>query len=117
MSSPIMNPISSPSAATPPLASSTSSNTDALAGAAPSEDEFLQLLVAELKNQTPDNTADPTQFVTELAQFAQLGQSTESASDLDAIKAALTGVPSTSAASTTTPASSGTSSSNGVAAN
>jgi flagellar basal-body rod modification protein FlgD len=41
------------------------------------EQTFLQLFVAQLKNQDPlnPNAQDPTQMVTELAQFSQLEQS------------------------------------------
>jgi flagellar basal-body rod modification protein FlgD len=38
----------------------------------PSESEFLQLLVAQMKYQDPTSPTDPTQFVSELAQFSQL---------------------------------------------
>jgi flagellar basal-body rod modification protein FlgD len=54
-----------------------------------SENTFLQLLVAQLKNQDPEQPADGTAFVTELAQFTTLSQDTESASDLDTIVSAL----------------------------
>ncbi|HTT65322.1 MAG TPA: flagellar hook capping FlgD N-terminal domain-containing protein [Bryobacteraceae bacterium] len=53
------------------------------------EQTFLQLLVAQLKNQSPDQPTDPTQFVTELAQFSQLEQSVAMRQDLDGIKQAL----------------------------
>ncbi len=49
------------------------------------KDVFLQLLVAQLKNQDPENPADGTQFVTQLAQFTDLEQSTEMRTDLDSI--------------------------------
>ena len=39
---------------------------------APSESMFLQLLVAQLKHQDPTSPQDPTQFVSELAQFSEL---------------------------------------------
>ena len=58
-----------------------SPSTDALA----SQSVFLQLLVAQLKNQDPEHPADGTQFVTQLAQFTTLEQTTQSRSDLDAI--------------------------------
>jgi flagellar basal-body rod modification protein FlgD len=38
----------------------------------PSESEFLQLLVAQMKYQNPTSPQDPTQFVAELAQFSEL---------------------------------------------
>jgi flagellar basal-body rod modification protein FlgD len=50
---------------------------------------FLQLLVAQLKNQDPANPADGTQFVTQLAQFSELSNTTQMAADIAAIKAEL----------------------------
>jgi len=47
---------------------------------------FLQLLVAQLKNQSPDNPADGTQFVTQLAQFVTLEQQTKTTTDVAAIR-------------------------------
>ena len=38
---------------------------------------FLQLLVAQLKNQSPLNPMDPTQFVGQLAQFSELSAVTQ----------------------------------------
>jgi flagellar basal-body rod modification protein FlgD len=43
-------------------------------GAAPNTDMFLQLLVAQIKNQDPLNPTDGTQFVSQLAQFSELEQ-------------------------------------------
>jgi len=37
---------------------------------------FLQLLVAQLKNQDPTNPADPTQFMTEIAQITAVQSQT-----------------------------------------
>ena len=37
---------------------------------------FLNLLVAQLKNQNPDNPTDPTSFMTEIAQLTQVQSST-----------------------------------------
>ena len=47
---------------------------------------FLQLLVAQLKNQDPLNPTDSTQFVTQLAQFQQMEQSVNMGSDISAIR-------------------------------
>jgi flagellar basal-body rod modification protein FlgD len=51
---------------------------------------FLQLLVAQLKYQDPSSPADGTTFVTQLAQFSELSNTTQSTSDLDNINALLT---------------------------
>src|SRR5438445_11022844 len=76
--------------------SSTSSSSDANGLA--NEQTFLQLLVAQLKNQNPAQPMDGTTFVTQLAQFSELEQSLASRQDLDAIasKYAPTSTPSTS---------------------
>jgi flagellar basal-body rod modification protein FlgD len=39
-----------------------------------SEQAFLQLLITQLQNQDPLSPADPTQFVSQLAQFSSLEQ-------------------------------------------
>ena len=69
MASPI-SPITS--AATTGATSSGASTS--LGGSAPTEQMFLQLLVAQLKNQDPMNPTDSTQFVSQLAQFSELEQ-------------------------------------------
>ena len=38
------------------------------------QQQFLQLFVAQLKNQDPLNPADGTEFLTQLAQFSELEQ-------------------------------------------
>src|SRR5579884_2729709 len=45
------------------------------------QNQFLQMLMAELKNQNPmnPNSSDPMQFVTELAQFTAVEQETYTA--------------------------------------
>jgi flagellar hook assembly protein FlgD len=59
--------------------------TTAAAGGLANESVFLQLLVAQLKNQDPQNPADGTAFVTQLAQFTTLEQDTQSTTDLNQI--------------------------------
>lgn len=49
----------------------------------PSKDLFLQLLVAQIKNQDPLNPSDGTQFVSQLAQFSELEQVMAIRGDLD----------------------------------
>ena len=39
-----------------------------------SKDIFLQMLVGQMTNQDPFNTQDPTQYITQLAQFSTLEQ-------------------------------------------
>ena len=60
--------------------SSSTSNTSATSSLL-SKDQFLQLMMAELQNQNPmsPNSSDPTQYVTELAQFTSLEQQTNTA--------------------------------------
>ena len=53
-----------------PATRSALSSTDALAN----ENTFLQLLVAQIKNQDPTQPIDSTTFLTQLAQFSQLEQ-------------------------------------------
>jgi flagellar basal-body rod modification protein FlgD len=55
-----------------------------------SKDTFLKLLVSQLQYQNPLDPTDSVQFVTQLAQFSQLEQTTQMASDLSAIRTALT---------------------------
>ena len=66
-----------------------SSTTNAAISGLGSEGTFLQLLVAQLKNQDPMNPADGTQFVAELAQFSELEQVMAIRSDADSINAAI----------------------------
>lgn len=65
-----------------PVGATTGTPTDPLA----SKGVFLQLLVAQLKHQDPLQPQDGLQFVTQLAQFSQLEQSTQTTRDLDAIR-------------------------------
>ncbi|MBN9661695.1 MAG: hypothetical protein J0H49_26095 [Acidobacteria bacterium] len=77
-------------------AKAAASGKDALA----SKEVFLQLLVAQLKNQNPMSPADGVEFVAQLAQFTQLEQSLSMSQDLSAIRAAL--VPAAEAAGQST---------------
>jgi len=64
-----------PFASQTPAASS--SNGDSSSSSPPprvSEDQFLQLLVAQIRYQDPTSPADSTAFVTQLAQFSSLEQ-------------------------------------------
>ena len=62
-----------------PITSLTSTGTTGTGGSSSldsgvNEQMFLQLLVAQLKNQDPMNPTDSTQFVSQLAQFSELEQ-------------------------------------------
>ena len=63
------------SSSTPATSSNTSSptSTPSIDGLA-TENTFLQLLVAQIKNQDPLQPADSIQFLSQLAQFSQLEQ-------------------------------------------
>ena len=50
---------------------------------------FLQLLVAQMKNQDPLNPADGAQFLAQLAQLQQLEQSLNTGQDISAIRGVL----------------------------
>ena len=54
-----------------------------------SKNMFLQLLVAQIKNQDPLNPTDGVQFLTQLAQFQQLEQSMNMGQDMSAVRSDL----------------------------
>ncbi len=53
------------------------------------KDMFLQLLVAQIKNQNPLNPADGTQFLSQLAQFSELEQMTKVRTEIEGLRADL----------------------------
>ena len=55
-----------------------------------SQNQFLQLLVAQLKGQDPLNPLDGTQFVSQLAQFSSLEELTKIHAGIDVVQQALT---------------------------
>jgi flagellar basal-body rod modification protein FlgD len=57
--------------------------------AASEKNMFLQLLVAQLRNQDPLNPVQGTEFVTQLAQFQQLEQTINAGQDIAAIRSDL----------------------------
>jgi flagellar basal-body rod modification protein FlgD len=69
-------------AASTPATASALSNPNSLAN----QNVFLKLLVAQLQNQDPSQPADGTQFVTQLAEFTNVSNTTDMAGDLDAMK-------------------------------
>ena len=82
---------------TPPISSNqsfagfTGQNTANSSAASPqvTKNMFLQLLVAQLKNQDPLNPSDGTEFVGQLAQFQQMEQSINMGQDIAAIRSEL----------------------------
>ncbi len=67
-----INPLAQPNAVG--AASGASGNSNGTSSAQASNDMFLQLLVAQLKSQSPLDPVDPNQFVGQLAQFNTLDQ-------------------------------------------
>lgn len=55
-----------------------------------SKEAFMQLLVAQIKNQNPLNPADGVQFLTQLAQFSELEQLVNMNSELKTIRETVT---------------------------
>ena len=75
-----VNPLASSNGSGTTPSSSTSSSTTS---GAPTEQMFLQLLVAQMQNQDPLNPTDGTQFVAQLAQFSELEQVIAIRSDIE----------------------------------
>lgn len=61
---------------TPPPTSTTPTAGNGLPTGQSLNNMFLQLLVAQLKNQDPTSPLDPSQFVGQLAQFSELSEVT-----------------------------------------
>ena len=80
----MMPTVSAPST-TGGTSSQSSSATTGTATTSVNKDMFMQLLIAQLKNQDPLNPTDGTAFVTQLAQFQQLEESVNSGQDISAI--------------------------------
>ncbi|NLI92202.1 MAG: flagellar biosynthesis protein FlgD [Peptococcaceae bacterium] len=69
------------------------SNTNTTANAISNElgkDDFLKLLVAQLKNQDPMSPMDNSQFVAQLAQFSSLEQMNNMVKAVDELKTSMT---------------------------
>jgi flagellar basal-body rod modification protein FlgD len=64
------------------------------------QNQFLQLLVAQLKGQNPLNPADGTQFVTQLAQFSSLEELTKIRTSMDSVNQILTASAASASSST-----------------
>ncbi len=69
------------------------SSNEVLLGDTAGQNIFLQLLVTQIRNQDPLNPQDPTQFVTQLAQFRSLEQLLAMNDSLETIETLLTTAP------------------------
>ncbi len=93
MSTMMVNPLAAPpdtgATVNSPANAAASANAASTSSGAPSADslstEFLQLLIAQLQNQDPENPTDGTTFVTQLATFTGVQEQTQSTSDLGSI--------------------------------
>ncbi|MCL5044373.1 MAG: hypothetical protein M1336_03705 [Deltaproteobacteria bacterium] len=65
---------SPPTAAVAASAAASAASSAAASSGTASETDFLTLLTAEMQNQDPTAPVDPTEFASQLAQFATLGQ-------------------------------------------
>jgi flagellar basal-body rod modification protein FlgD len=96
------SPISPITSAATTGATSSGASTSPASGV--NEQVFLNLLVAQLKNQDPMNPTDSTQFVSQLAQFSELEQVIGIRGDIESqmnSTTATTGTPSTQGTSQT----------------
>jgi flagellar basal-body rod modification protein FlgD len=82
--------------------SATTAATESTGSAAPkanqdvSKEAFMQLLVAQIKNQNPLNPTDGVQFLSQLAQFSELEQLINIKSELSGLRETLTPPPASS---------------------
>jgi flagellar basal-body rod modification protein FlgD len=79
-------------------AADVSTTTAAKEKSAINKETFLQLLVAQIKNQNPLNPTDGVQFLTQLAQFSELEQMMGIRDDLGILREHLTTQPAESGA-------------------
>lgn len=80
--------VSSTNNATAASTGATTSTSSSPADQMANEQTFLQLLVAQIKNQDPLQPTDSMQFVTQLAQFSSLEQLIGIRQDLDGMATA-----------------------------
>ena len=74
-------------------ATSVQSSTAASSASGPPDsldyDAFLQLLIAQMKNQDPTKPTDPSQFVAQLASFSSVEQAIKTNNKLDSMMTSL----------------------------
>ena len=66
------NPFNETATDSPAVSSTSSAGSTSSSSSGVNENQFLKLLVTQLKNQDPMSPTDSTQFMGELAQFTQL---------------------------------------------
>jgi flagellar basal-body rod modification protein FlgD len=96
-----MSTVTAPS--TYPSSLTTGTSTAPTSQAQQEQSQFLQLLVAQLKEQDPLNPLDGTQFVTQLAQFSSLEQLINIRTDLDGMAKSANQSPTATPPTSTTP--------------
>ena len=72
-----------------PAATSTATSQTSTDKAKQQQNQFLQLLVAQIKGQNPLNPMEGSEFVTQLAQFSSLEELTHMRGTLDAVQGLL----------------------------
>ncbi|MBZ5622779.1 MAG: hypothetical protein LAQ69_29195 [Acidobacteriia bacterium] len=82
----MMASISSNQATAAATGQSSSGSTTSTGSSPVDKNMFLQLLVAQLRNQDPMHPSDGTQFVAPLAQFQQLEQAVNMGQDISTIR-------------------------------
>ena len=79
-----MGPVTSSQAAATTAASA--AQTPSASKAQDQQNQFLQLLVAQIKGQNPLNPMEGSEFVSQLAQFSSLEELTHMRTTLDAVQ-------------------------------
>ncbi len=80
-----MTDVSGVSSSTSTTKTATSTNTATASANSVDYNQFLQLLVAQLKNQDPTSPMDSTQYLSQLAAFSQVEQQTNTNTKLDSL--------------------------------
>ncbi len=96
-----MTPAIQSNSSTSGLSGDTPSSTPQTGSTGVDKNMFLQLMVAQLRNQDPLNPSDGTQFVAQLAQFQQLEQTLNMGQDIAAMRLDLDQISSAAYAATT----------------